>query len=362
MRSRGSAFFSFSAYATVAAALCACEGIDLQATTFGEPGQSNSEKAVKSPTFYVSGSQLRDPCAKPVLLRGVNEMVTYLPSKSGAAAFKEIAKTNANSVRIYWRTSDSGAELDTVLRDAEANRLIPVVYVFNGAPDQERFVETSLMDAVTYWTRSDVAPVIEAHKSWLLIALREKSSDSSASVGGWASRYRESIARMRSAGILLPLAIDAPLEGSNIQTLLDSGRDLIATDTTGNLMLNVNLGLANDSADSPDTLAAQLGSAAALELPMLIGEISGYSHRSDYSCGDPYAFATVLDAAQKSQTGWLAWSWGAAPNKPCSDLDMAPGGVYDSLGGWGREVARSDPNSIEHTSLKPQYAPGVSCE
>ncbi len=72
--------------------------------------------------------------------------------------------------------------------------------------------------------------------------------------------------KVRSHGIELPLAIDAPLTGSDTQTLLDVGHDLIATDR--NLLLNVNLGLSSDSAD---TFAAQLGAAHDLGLPLLVG-------------------------------------------------------------------------------------------
>jgi mannan endo-1,4-beta-mannosidase len=361
LRSRFPVFLISCSCAT-AAASCGCGSLDLQATTLQESTPDNSNQNITSPTFYVSGRRLRDPCGKSVVLRGVNEMVTYISNKSGAAAFSEIARTNANSVRIYWRTSDSATELDAVLRDAEAQRLVPIVYVLNGARDQDRFDETSVLDAAKYWTQTDVASVVEAHKSWLIIALREKSDESSTSVASWSSRYGEAIALMRSAGMKLPLAIDAPLEGSDMQTLLDAGEALIAkADSLRNLLLNVNVGL---SSDPPEVLATQLIAAAAspLELPILIGEISGYSHWPDYSCRDVYAFSTILAAAQQTETGWLAWSWGTAGNQPCRELDMAPGGLYDSLQGWGLEAARLDQNSIERTAVKPSYVPGASCD
>ncbi len=129
MRSRGASFLIFGG-CSIAAATVACGRIDLRATPSSEaPPPDNSHPGIRRPPISVSGQRLFDPCAKPVLLRGGNEMGTYIPGKSGADAFREIAKTKANSVRIYWRTSDSDQELDTVLRDAEAQQRLPLVYV-----------------------------------------------------------------------------------------------------------------------------------------------------------------------------------------------------------------------------------------
>jgi len=356
LRSRGASFLIFGG-CSIAAATFACGSIDLRATQISEePPPDNSNQGIRSPTFYVSGQRLFDPCAKPVLLRGVNEMVTYIPGKSGADAFREIAKTKANSVRIYWRTSDSDQELDTVLRDAEAQQLLPIVYVFNRESEPGRSAPTPLDDAVNYWTRPEIVRVVQAHKTWLIIALREKG-ESDPSESNWLRRYGDAIVKVRSHGIEVPLAIDAPLTGSDTQTLLDVGHDLIATDR--NLLLNVNLGLSSDSAD---TFAAQLGAAHDLGLPLLVGELSGWSQTPEYDCKEPFAYSTVLAAAQAKQTGWLAWSWGFARNQICGRLDMAQSGLYDNLQDWGLAVASLDENSIERTSVKPHYVPGGSCD
>ena len=345
MRQRGSAFIVCLACSTAVASF-GCGSVALKATALS---------SVQSPTFSVSGRELLDPCGQPVVLRGVNEMVTYIPHKNGLPAFTEIAKTHANSVRIYWHTTDSAADLDRVLSDAESQRLIAVIYVFNNEPLGSTVVTpTSVADAVGYWTSSDVAPIIKKHEHWLIIALREKG-DSPHGSNDWVSNYAKAAARMRSASINVPLAIDAPNEGSDVATLLSMAPQLVAGDS--NLLFNVNSGVLNDSADA---LATQLNVANSADLPLLIGEVSWKTHHPDYACGDPYAYSTVLAAADVTQTGWMAWSWGAAQNI-CTDLDMTTDGIYDHFTDWGLGVVKSDPNSLEEKSVASHYTPGGSC-
>jgi mannan endo-1,4-beta-mannosidase len=165
---------------------------------------------------------------------------------------------------------------------------------------------------------------------------------------------------MRTASINVPLAIDAPQAGSDVETLLSSsGQARIAADPAHNLLLNVNAG---GSSDSGETLAAQLNSAHAAVLPLLIGEVSGFSHTADYSCAGPYNYSTVLAAAEKTQAGWLAWSWGLAKNQYCSALNMTTDGTFSGLTDWGLDAAVTNENSISKTSRTAQYTPGSTCE
>lgn len=349
----------------IAAVLFACGSVDLQATALIQrqsPPPDVSCEVIGSPTFYVAGRRLCSPCGDPVVLRGVNEMVTYIGAQAAEAAFSEIARTNANSVRIYWHTSDSADDLDRVLSEAEAQRLIVIVYAFNGGESEQDHVviPTSLSQVADYWTGDAVKRVVTKHQNWLVIALREKSTDASQDATTWASRYDAAVARIRSAAINVPLAIDAPLAGSDVETLLSaSGLARIAADPLHNLLLNVNAG---GSSDTGDKLAAQLNKAHAAVLPLLIGEVSGFSHTADYSCAGPYNYSTVLATAERTQTGWLAWSWGLAKNQYCSSLDMTTDGTFSGLTDWGLDAAVTNENSINKTSRAAQYTPGSSCE
>jgi len=298
-----------------------------------------------------------------VVLRGVNEMVTYINTDNDvSAAFGEIARTNANAVRLYWRLSDSASRLGQVLSlaEAETHPLLAIIYVFkDDDPAQEPgTTPTSLDDATKYWTSDDVKAVIKQHQSWLIVALRDKNTDTAADVATWAQRYDAAVKSMRDAGIAVPLAIDAPLAGSDVESLLSLGRARIKADPLHNLLLNVNAGFLSDSSA---TLARQLSTAYKANLPLLIGEVSGRVHTAKYECDGDYTYSTVLAAAQQTETGWLAWSWGWANNQYCSQLNMTADKTYEGLTAWGLDAAVKNENSIANTSTLPTYVPGSSC-
>jgi mannan endo-1,4-beta-mannosidase len=87
---------------------------------------------------------------------------------------------------------------------------------------------------------------------------------------------------------------------------------------------------------------------------------------SGYDCtASPYEWA--MDELQRAEIGWLAWSWGLAPNGDCKEAnryDMTDGGVF---GRWksefGERIAVSHPASIRNTSRRPCSIPnaGSNC-
>lgn len=340
---------------TAALFLMGCGELVLQTTT--EPG----------PTFRVSGSTLLDPCDDPVILRGVNEMVTFIPNggNDGSTCFDEIAKTGANSVRLYWTTNDTADNLDRLLSNAEKYRLIPIVYVFNPRlPDNT--APTSVSQAVEYWTSTslNILPTVLKHKSWLIIALRERDQTSPVSADQWSSYFATAVAQMRNAGIGVPLAIDAPyldvdgIDGGNIGALAAYGPDLISADQ--NLLLSTNAWWQTDPASDFDMLTA----AANTKLPLLVGEFSVDAQLPNSEvCGSLFEYQHVLQNAQDHAIGWEAWSWGAANNKYCPSLNMTSDGTYLGLDQvtWGKDVAVANANSIKNTSKLAAFVPGKGC-
>jgi hypothetical protein len=249
-----------------------------------------------------------------------------------------------------------------MLSDAETRHLLPIVYVFKPEQNPKQVVPTSLLDAVQYWTSQDKLQVITQHQDWLVIALREKGDGISSD--GWGSRYDEAIAAMRSAAINVPLAIDTPNSNSEAQlkTLLELGPARINNDNPlHNVLLNVNTGAENDSGAA---LVDAINSAAASDAlpPMIFGEISGFMHKSDYTCGEPYDYEGVLVAAQAKHLGWLAWSWGSASNQYCPQLNMTNGGNFgDWNGDWAEKMVLNNDFGIS-TAHAISYTPGQACQ
>lgn len=347
-----------------ALSLIGCGNIVLQTTS--EPEQNsfslNSDAGVVSDTFFVSGPTLFDPCGQPVVLRGVNEMVTFTyQSKDGSAYLGEIAKTGANSIRIYWTTNDTKDDLERLLTNTEKNKLIPIIYVFNYQLGPSTVpIPTTVSQAADFWTRSDILPIVLKHQQWLIIALREKDLPATESLSDWGSNYDTQVKRLRDAAINVPLAIDAPNYGLDIGNLAQSGQARIDADPRRNLLLNTNAWWTNVTAD---VIRSNITTVTNASLPLLIGEFSDYAQYPNCT-SLIFDYSTLIQVAQETGSGWEAWSWGAARNtQPCSTLDMTTDqGKFDNLSPWGREVALTNGNSIQRTSAPAKFTPGRGCQ
>jgi len=340
--------------------LFGCGEIVLQTTDELESSSNPtmSDAGIVNDTFSISGSSLTDLCGTPVVLRGVNEMPTFkYDSKDGSSYFGEITQTNANAVRLYWQTSDSAEDLDRLLLNAEAKRLIPVIYAFNNANTNST---TTFSDAAAYWTSRDVLPIVLKHRQWLILALRERSAAGASAVEtDWAANVDAAVKLMRQAGINVPLAVDAPQYGIDTVTLAQVASDRILADPRQNIIFSVNAWWPNISYDQ---IRSYIAAASNTGLPTMIGEFSGYAQGNPECLNVTFDYATVIQLSQDARTSWFAWSWGAAPNTPpCTTFNMTSDGKFAGLYGWGLDVAVTNPNSIRNTSVAPTFVPGAGC-
>jgi mannan endo-1,4-beta-mannosidase len=104
--------------------------------------------------------------------------------------------------------------------------------------------------------------------------------------------------------------------------------------------------------------------AVAKKLTFVVGE---FANRTPPGCGAALDYASLIGEADKNDIGWLAWSWGDNDpntdwNSDCGEFDMATTFKFDSLRGWGKEVAMSLPGSIANTAVRPKSLVSGSCK
>ncbi|MGK3998584.1 cellulase family glycosylhydrolase [Sorangium sp. So ce1024] len=307
---------------------------------------------VETTGFSVRGRFLHDRCGEKVVLRGVNEMVVWLPTGTdGLPEFEEIAKTGANAVRIVWLTTESAAGLDQAITNALAHKLIPIVELHDATGKWEL-----LPSLVDYWTRSDVVAVIKEHEKNLIVNIGNEVGDE-VDNAAWEAGYKQAITRMREAGITVPLVIDASKWGQNIDQLQAVGPALVAHDP--NILLSVHMWWTDGSGA---TITRELEESVALNLPLMVGE---FAQHAVYQCSQhPFDYKTLLKKSDELEVGWLAWSWGAVENGDCQNdgpFDMTTDGTFAGLTGWGLEVAVTDQYSIQKTSVRPRSIETGSC-
>jgi len=304
--------------------------------------------------FFVDGRTLRDRCGEPVVLRGVNEMVIYTQSQDGLPAFSEIARSGANSVRITWNTTGPVAKLDAVMSNAIANQMIPMVVLNDATGDLSKVGRE-----VDYWVRDDVVATIKKYEDKALVNIANEAGDGSVTQAAFISTYQDAIQRLRGADIHTPLVIDGSQWGQNIDMLQAVGPGLIAFDPDHNLIFSVHT-YWNDPSGA--RLTAEIDQSVSMSLPLIVGE---FAQHAVAGCGSaPFAYKALLSLAQRSQIGFLPWSWGAVRNNDCQNdqpFDMTNDGTFAGLQGWGAEVTLTDPNSIQKTSVRSGYMLTGSC-
>lgn len=324
-----------------------------------DAGGSGSVGAGETPLaidigLAVSGRDLYDRCGEQVVLRGVNEMIAWSGGRDGVPEFAEIAKTGANAVRIVWTNEGSANALDIAIKNALAQKLIPMIEN-HGATGNLAAVPA----VVDYWTLPDVVAVLEKHERNVLLNIANEAGDKEPAAD-FESTYRTAISRIREAGLAMPLVIDASQWGQDINMLQAVGPSLIEHDPEHNLLLSVHMWWSDASGAR---VVSELQESVDLGLPLIVGE---FAQHAVYQCDKaPFAYSVLLAEAQKHRIGWLAWSWGSVTNEDCASegsFDMTERGVYGQWNEpWAEAVAVTDANSIQNTSVRPASLVSGSC-
>lgn len=303
-------------------------------------------------TYYTKDGKIYDPCGEELVMRGVNHPTMYV-DRSGAA-LPEIAKTGANAVRLFWfGTHGVGiGEAEPAIQAAVDNHMLPILELHDST------CKWSLDDIQSYWTSGEAVSLITKHQGHLIVNIANEAS--SPSDDAFASEYSAIVQTMRSAGIHVPLMIDAGRCGRNYQVLLNKGAEVMAADPEHNLIFSAHL----YDPLTRDQLAKLMGDFQGAALPFVVGE---FANREPPGCGAALDYGGLITEANSRGIGWLAWSWGDNdPNKrwngDCDEFDMAETFAYDSLFGWGKEVAVSLPASIQNTAVRSPWLRTGSCQ
>jgi mannan endo-1,4-beta-mannosidase len=143
----------------------------------------------------------------------------------------------------------------------------------------------------------------------------------------------------------VPLVIDAANWGRNEDYLLNGAAPLLQADPEKNLVFSWHIW---DSGIADQRISSAIDKSIQKNFMLLIGEFAPMEVKCN--CCIPYHF--IMEYSQQKSIGWLSWSWGPG-NSDCPAMDMTRTDAFDSLYGWGKEVALTHPFSIKNTSLRP---------
>ena len=302
-------------------------------------------------TYYVQDGQLYDSCGEKVVLRGINHPTLYVDRKG--AALPEIAKTGANSVRLFWYATRGIAisEAEPAIKASIANGMLPILEMHDST------CAFDLDGIVAYWTSAEAVALIQRYQAQLIVNIANEPRPTSADQ--FESKFKSVVDTLRKAGIHTPLMLDGGNCGRDYSLLLDRGQALLSADPEHNLIFSAHL---------YDPMSAMaygqvFDKAIAQKLAFVIGE---FANRQPPGCGAAIDYKSMIAEANKRGIGWLAWSWGNDDpntdwNSDCREFDMTTTFSFDSLTGWGKEVSVTLPESIQNTSVRPTLLTTGAC-
>lgn len=301
------------------------------------------------PGFKVAGRHLYDKCGEKVILRGINKMTIW--TDINGAAFPEMAKTGANCVRIVWGTDGAVDKFDAVIKKCYENQMIPIVELHDATGKWDE-----LSTCVNWWIKPGVVSVIQKHEEYLLVNIANECGET-VSDADFKAGYRDAVAKMRTAGIHVPLIIDAAKYGQDINILQATGPDLISADPDHNLLMSAHGWWPDIYGFNDEFITTEIAQSVQMNLPLILGEFGPCA----VGCKGTINYKLIMAECQKNEIGYLAWSWGPG-NNDCADMDMTLDSKFETLRGWGLEVATTDPNSIKNTSVRPASIVNGLCE
>jgi mannan endo-1,4-beta-mannosidase len=315
--------------------------------------KSPTQPAVQAPkysTFKVEGRHLVDTYGEKVVLRGVNAMIIYW-DKLGTVTYPEIAKTGANTVRIFWNDDESAnaTDLDGTLTTCIHNHMIPMPGVWMATGEWAK-----LGACVDFWCRPDIAAVVKKHEKTVLVNVANEAGDGTVTDAQYKAGYEDAIGRIRAAGIRVPLVIDAAGWGRGEKTILNNAQYLIGRDPEHSLVFSWHPWDPINWNGTKTRIRATIDSAVARNIPFIIGEFSRSEQADSRSATTPIEWRTIMEYGHRNEIGWLPWVWWC-----CEEPNDGHSLTVDKIFGhwanapWGEEVAVTGAYSILNTAVRP---------
>ncbi len=327
-----------------------------------------------SNNFYVQGRFLKDPCGNTVTLKGINKMFVW--TDQAGASFPEIAQTGANVVRIVWEVSEGGVAtndvvLDSLIARCMRRKMIPMVELHDATCNL-----SGLQALVNYWKRPAILAIINKYRHALLLNIGNEVGDYTTTHAQFQTAYTAAVQELRSAGIAVPLVIDAPNCGGSIDAILATATALQNADPLHNCLFSLhpywpmnddsNPNNGNSGYGTTGYITSKLEAAVAANIPLIVGELCNYGawNNNENICtsSGQVNYQWIATEATRLGIGYLIWEWGpgndGGGNSLCTIMNMTTNSTYATLTSWGLSIVNNPTYGIKTAQKTPYILAG----
>jgi hypothetical protein len=315
-------------------------------------------------TMYINGRFLYNNHNEQIILKGVNYSLLddwNFPGNmnTGNERTSEIAKSKANAVRIQWYNNYGNAmrpayalkDLDSVMSRCARNKMIPIPELHDVTCTNNYTNFTNQI--VNWWTQPSVVALLNKHKRYAIVNLANEfgyyqwTGTPATALVTFKNNYKTAITALRTAGIKVPIMIDAPDCGTDADALIAAGTELINHDPLHNIMLSVHTYWQGYLGNNVASMNAKLTQMETSSLPFVLGEVANYQSDA-MPCQYALNYQDILTTATAKNIGWLAWTW---TNDYCSSRQMSSDGTYANLGTYGLDVVNNATYGLSATAV-----------
>jgi mannan endo-1,4-beta-mannosidase len=331
----------------------------------------NRSEAQSGATIYTSGRYILGPCDDTLSLRGIN----YAPYNWGWETSKlyidEIAKTGANCIRLVWYKSNVDAVpnttyttykyLDSAISKCIQNKIVPIVDLH----DQTCNNDTAALSLLTDWyLQPAILAIINKYKHSLIINVANEAlyvnwtSNPTLSKSIFSSTYTNIVNKLRAGGVTVPLLIDGPDCGTNLDVLADVGATLQAADPMHNLMFSAHSYWYAYAGNDSLTMLNKVNYALSKNIPFIIGELSNYQD-DPTPCQYLLNYKPMMNICKTKNIGWLTWGW---DKDVCAARQVSTDGTFAHLTTFGDDVVNNVNYGLAtNTPAKSKYLVAGKC-
>ncbi len=289
--------------------------------------------------FKVEGTSLLDANGNEFVMRGINHAHTWFKD-CDSVAIPAISMTGANTIRLVFADGDqwdkdSLETISSLIESCKERNMIAIVEVHDGTGmDDESYLE----NAADFWI--EMKDALIGNEDYVILNIANEwygSWDSEA----WRDGYVSVIPRIREAGIMNTIMVDAAGWAQYGKSIGDYGKEIFDSDPQGNTMFSVHM--YGSAGGSEEAIEQNLKYATEQGLCVCVGEF-GYKH-SDGEVDEAY----IMSYCEANNIGYLGWSW-KGNGGGVEYLDLAEDWTGETLSAdWG-EVLINGENGIKATS------------
>ncbi len=323
-------------------------------------------KAQVYTTIHTSGKHILGSCNDTLILKGVN----YSPYNWGWAPstttlkISQIALTGANCVRLVWyQTGESGTPsvtyansvlLDSAVSKCIQAKMIPIIELHDATCINNA---TTLIGVANWYVQPAIKTIINKYKHSVILNIANEAlyvgwdSNPTAAQVTYTATYNTIINSIRTNSITVPIMIDGPDCGTNLDVMSNVGSALITADPLHNVIFSPHAYWYSYANNDSLQMLGKVNYAISKNIPFVFGEIANVQDGIN-GCTANLNYKALLRICKLKKIGWIAWSW---DNDACPIRQLSTNGNFSSLSTYGNDLVNNLQYGLAVNTIKSKY-------